>query len=364
MSTTALPGLRSPGTMADERGGKLDLWLIVSAAILLFFGLSALYSIQAVRPGTTFFTRQMVFLAIGVVLFSVARRLDLEKIGQFTPLLYTINLGLLASVFVIGDTRNNATRWIDIGPLQFQPSELAKIFLILTLGTYFASRQGKPIDLKTYVISLVHIAPILLLVYKQPHLGGALCMLVIWLCMSIGAGVRWQYLVATLVIFGTGIGLTMRGYHQERLASMFQSDRRGDGYQQDQSLIAFAEGGITGTGFMKGEQKKMGFIPEQQNDFIFSVVGEEGGLIGGLLVLAAFSFFFYRTWLVSYRSQTFMGRYVSSAILGVLAFHTVVNLAMVTGVGPVVGLWLPFMSYGGTALWMALTCLGLLHACR
>ncbi|MGE0000644.1 MAG: FtsW/RodA/SpoVE family cell cycle protein, partial [Fimbriimonadaceae bacterium] len=131
-------------------------------------------------------------------------------------------------------------------------------------------------------------------------------------------------------------------------------------YQQTQALIAIGVGGINGTGYLRGERKAARFIPEQQNDFIFTVIGEEGGLVAGLLLLSAFGWFFYRVWEVGQRSADVWARGVSNGVLAVLGFHVFVNLGMNLGVLPVAGLWLPFVSYGGTALWMAMACLGIL----
>lgn len=310
--------------------------------------------------------KQLVFAAIGIILLIVCASIKQKTWVKLSPVLYSISVVALLAVRFLGKEVNGARRWIDFGPLQFQPSEVAKVFLIITLSCYFANRQGQIQELKTYFGSLAHVAPIVLLVLAQPHLAGSISLIMIWLAISLYAGVPWKYVGLTVLsvalIFGVALMTPklMPAYMMKRIHAMKKPNAKDSTYQQDRAKIAFGMGGVSGVGYLRGEQKAARYIPEQQNDFIFTVIGEEGGLIGATLTLAAFIFFFARVWLVGYRSMVPFSQMISAGVLAVLGFHTMVNLGMNVGILPVAGLWLPFISYGGTALWMCLSCVGLL----
>jgi cell division protein FtsW (lipid II flippase) len=348
---------------------KLDVWLLVATGILILFGLATLYSVDHARFGGTFFPRQAVFALIGVGLLYMFSRIGQDFIRRAVPLLYILQLGLLAVVLVAPE-KNGAHRWIDIGPLQFQPSELSKFVMILTLATYFESRRLDIREWKTFWQSLGIAALPIPLLMKQPHLGASMSLLVIWFCMAFYSGISGRRLIGSVVAVVGAVTLLLSlpiaqfSYAQGRVLDLINPDAKGKGYQPYQAMLAIGNGGVLGQGYLRGDRIKGEHIPEQQNDFIFTVIGEEGGLVGCTLFLAALSFFFYRAWLVGFSSPSYTGRLLAAGVLGVLAFHTIVNLGMNTGVTPVIGLWLPFTSYGGTALWFCMSCVGLLLAAR
>jgi len=363
MSTTALPGMRQ-GTLGSEDGPRhLRRWVIGFAFVVLLFGLVCLFAIQRHRDDPVF-SKQILFLAVGTVAFIGCRRLRLEAIPHFVPVLYGINLLNLVSIFFIGDERNGATRWIDIGPLQFQPSEMAKILFILTLSAYWARADRDPKQLGSVLGSLAHALPIAALIFLQPHLGGATSIMVIWAVITVAAGAKWRHILlifAGLVLMASTLLL---GYQKDRLLAMVNPNEGGNKYQQTQAAIAFANGGVLGEGFLRGEQTKGGYVPFQDTDFIYSAVGEQFGLFGAALVLIAFLGMFFTMLLIARSAQSPMAKNVAMGVLGVLAFHTIANIGMVIGVTPVVGLWLPLMSYGGTALIICMAMLGLVMAVR
>lgn len=353
-----------------EHRQVFDGWLFGSALLLIVVGLLAINSIDA-ATGLHNAARQGVFAALGVGVWYFWRKVPLEFWQRATKVIYVVNLALLAAVLLTGHSAKGADRWLSIGPLQFQPGDLAKILVVLTLASFFATRQEELKEKKTLLLSFLHVLPSVVLLLLQPHYGGAACIIAIWLTVALYAGVPWQNLGAALAcmlaLFGVALvtpGL-MHGYHMNRLENFVNkifhgtSDTQGAGWQAAQSVKAIAIGGITGSGYGKGEQKAGKFIPEQHNDFVFSVIGEELGLIGSLMVLTLFLLFFYRVWDAGFKAREPMGRMVAGGILGVLAFHTVVNLSMVLNIGPVIGLWLPFVSYGGTALWTCMAMVGL-----
>jgi rod shape determining protein RodA len=348
----------------DKPSSGLDWHLLAAAGALLAAGLAALHSIDHAR-GTTFAARQALHAAVGLPLMFGLARVRREAWIAAMPWLYLTNLALLASVFVFGKKTNAATRWIEVGPLQFQPSEVAKLLLIVTLAASFA-RMGPGVRPAAMLLrSILHAAPLVALVLMQPHLAGAVTLVVVWLAVSVAAGLPWRtVLVATAAAAAAGTAVwtapgVIKPYMRDRIESKLNPDSRVGAYQQEQAMIALGVGGVSGVGYLRGERKASRYIPEQQNDFVFSVVGEEGGLVAGLGLMAAFGYFFFRVWLSGQRSGAW-GRMVAAGVLAAVGFHVFVNLGMNLGVLPVAGLWLPFVSYGGTALWMCMGCLGLL----
>ena len=341
---------------------RFDLWLFASAALLLVVGLLALYSVERSTPGSTFFKRQVLRVAVGAVPFALFVLVDPRIWRRYALTLYIINASLLGLVLLKGKSGGGAQRWLQFGPLDFQPSELAKLFVVLTLAAFLFSRMDRIKSFSTFALSFLHVLIPLLLVFKQPHLGTTLVIVVAWLSVCLAAGVRLRYLAAAVLVVVLGLTLAMRvsgvlpKYQRERVKALLDPNTKGNAYQALQAQIAFGVGGLTGEGFLKGDQK----VPEQQNDFIFTVVGEEGGLVGCTLVLLAFGFFFYRIWLIMVQAEDPFYRMVTAGIFGILAFHTVVNLGMNLQLLPVVGLWLPFMSYGGTAIWLCMACVAIL----
>lgn len=362
-----MAGTVRPLVGINRRSGfrRLDWPLLLSAAMLLAFGFAALSSVGA-RIGDNVFKKQLFMAVVGLGPFAIFYFVSPHWWRRSAWFLYGANVVVLLAVLFVGTSTNGAQRWIDLKFMQFQPSEMAKILTVVTLAAFLSARQASIAKLSTFALSFVHVAVPALLIAKQPHYGGALVLLVIWLCVCIGGGVPMKFIAAAVVLLvGGGIAATqipgaLHGYHLKRLQAMEQEDKSGASYQQDRALVAFGMGGLGGVGLGKGRQT----LPEQQNDFIFTVIGEELGLVGSTLALAAFGFFFYRVWLVMLGAREPYYRMLAAGVLGLLSFHTIVNLGMVLQILPVVGLWLPFMSAGGTAMWLCMACVGLLLKVR
>lgn len=348
---------------------RIDLGLLLSAAILLTMGLMTLYS-QGFQRSDGQFPKQILNGVIGLAPFCLFAFVHPRFWQRAMPVIYGFNIVLLLAVLRMGHKLLGAVRWLQIGPIQFQPSEIAKLLLVITLASFFAIRQDRIDKVGTFLLSIAHLGVPLILVFLQPHLGAAMVMVVIWLCLCLAANVPIKFLlgaIGVLVLLGGVVysvpslrDRLLHKYQLGRVEGVVGNDIRDAKYQTYRAEIAFGVGGVNGTGFLKGLQKKAGFIPEQDNDFIFSVIGEEGGLIGCALVLMAFAFFFFRIWLIMFQATEPYYRMIAAGILGLLAFHTIVNMSMVLGMIPVVGLWLPFFSAGGTALWLCMACVGLL----
>jgi rod shape determining protein RodA len=358
---------RSSLVGADQRTGvrHFDWLLLLATIILIVFGFVALYSVNG-RVGGAIFKKQMAMAAVGLAPFAVFYFVDPQWWRKVAKALYALNLVVLSAVLFFGASTNGAQRWIDLKFMQFQPSEMAKLLTVLTLASFLAARSASIGKLSTFILSFIHIAIPAFLIAKQPHYGGALVLVVVWLCVCTAGQVPAKYILASLVLLVAGaiaatqIPGALHGYHLKRLQAMQQEDIQGASYQQDRAKIALGVGGLSGAGFLNGRQS----LPEQETDFIFTVIGEEFGLVGSTLVLAAFGFFFYRIWLVMLRAAEPYYRMLAAGVLGVLAIHTLVNLGMVLQLLPVVGLWLPFMSAGGTALWLCMASVGLLLRVR
>lgn len=352
-----------PSSPVDRR--PFDVWLALSVAILLGFGLLAIYS-AGMRPGSSdYFAKQLVFAVAGLIPLLLFWKIDYRWWSRASVGLYVLNLLLLLSVLAIGVERNGARRWIELGGFQFQPSELCKLILVLTLSAFYAKRQDVITRPGTFLLSIAHVLPPILMVFLEPHLGATLVLVAIWVTISLFAGVPIRYLAYTALLLGliAGIAWTAPGvlkpYQRARVIGMFEGDQQGKGYQPYRAVLAIGSGGLMGEGFLKGEQKRGGYIPDQHTDFIFTVIGEEGGLVGCAILLGAYALLFYRIWIVLFMAREPPIRMMAAGVLGLLGFHTVANLGMNLQLLPVVGLWLPFLSYGGTALWLCMACVGL-----
>lgn len=347
---------------------RFDFPLFLSALALVGVGLLCLYSVDANGLGSSFFKKQLIHLGVGLAPFAFFLMLDPRVWRRYANLLYLVNLGLLVLVLAKGHSGGGAQRWIQVGGLEFQPSELAKLLTILTVSSFLLARLDRIRRLSTFLLSILHIAIPVGLVFMQPHLGAALAILVAWLSVCLAAGVPIRFLVVTLlaVVLGLTAAIRVPGilkpYQKERVMAMINGNSQTNAYQALRAQIAFGAGGVTGQGLLKDDQGRT--IPEQQNDFVFTVVGEEGGLVGCTAVLALFGFFFFRVWRIMIQAEEPFYKLVAAGIFGVLAFHTVVNLGMNLQLLPVVGLWLPFLSYGGTAIWLCMACVALLLSIR
>ncbi|MGV3617580.1 MAG: FtsW/RodA/SpoVE family cell cycle protein [Fimbriimonas sp.] len=359
-------------TVDTRRVPRVDFWLVLAALVLMTVGFMSLYSEGVTRDHGANFRKQILNGVIGLVPFGIFATINPRFWQRAATPIYIVNLLMLVTVLVMGKAAKGAARWIDIGPLQFQPSELAKLLIVLTLATFYASRQDRIQHVSTFLLGLAHAVVPAFLIFRQPHLGAFTVIMVAWFAISLVAHIPVKYLmgvVGAVVILVGGVlavpslrAKVLDPYQEGRIQGMSNKggDRQGKNWQTDRAAIALAVGGVSGTGYGNGQQKAGHFIPEQHNDFIFTVIGEEGGLIGCTLVLTAFGFFFFRIFLIMHLATDLYYRMVAAGIFAVLGFHTFVNIAMVLQLVPVVGLWLPFLSYGGTALWLCMACVGLL----
>lgn len=347
----------------------LDYGLMLIVAAIVTMGIFTIYSAayqKYIISGANLSLRQINSAMIGVVAAVLIFRIGYQRLIDFGYYLFAINIALLVLVLIIGDMRYGARRWIEIGSFAFQPSEFAKITFVFALAKYLGAVRDHIEDPKALIIPLAMAAVPMLLIFKEPDLGTALIFAPILFTMLLMAGARLKHI---LLILGAGLvmapflWLFLKDYQRARLLVFLNpnADPLGAGYTIIQSKIAIGSGGLLGKGWLAGTQNQLNFLPERHTDFIFSVVGEEWGFIGGAILLWLYYRFIEKGVIIAETTSDIYGKTLAYGIVTIFAAHIIVNIGMVCGLMPVVGLPLPFMSYGGSFLIMALACVGLLE---
>lgn len=350
---------------------SVDRWLFGATLLLVLVGLVMVFSASAVmakeRFGSpyTFLIRQIGWAIAGVLAMVVLMRVDYRRYKNpavvFTLLGVTMVL-LVAVLFL--DRSHNTHRWIRFGPLSFQPSELAKPALIVFLA-YFLETRAKTIDDWRHTL-LPAVLPSLifsLLIVKQPDLGTAMVCMALTASVLFVAGMELKYLGYGVVASLPALYFLLFrvGWRRERMLAFVNpwADPQGRGFHMIQSLIAVGTGGITGLGLMEGKQKLF-YLPEPHTDFIFAVIAEELGLLGAIFVVSLFAAFCYRGMRAAYRTSDAYARYLAVGITSTVAIQAFFNISVVLGLLPTKGIPLPFISYGGSSLFITLACVGVL----
>jgi len=345
----------------------VDPVIITATLLLLGMGFAAIYS--AVTPsGQTALTYQMAkqFFAAGVGAAAAiaAAALSYRRLLRGAYAFYALSLLLLVLVLLVGRHGGGAQRWLRIGPVNLQPSELAKIATVAVLARWLGDLGGN-VRVRDTLVAVALAALPAGLIAVQPDLGTALVLMpAVFVCLMV-AGARWTHL-GTLALAAAAcvpVGFRfLRDYQIDRLLVFIDPGRdpAGTGYAVVQSKIALGAGGWFGQGWRAGTQSQLNFLPEHHTDFIFPVLGEEWGFLGACLVLAVYLLLLLRCARVAATASDSAGRVLAAGLTCVLAVQVIVNVAMSAGLAPVVGLPLPFMSYGGSALLAALVCVGLL----
>jgi rod shape determining protein RodA len=342
----------------------LDLSLLLAAGALAVAGMVIMYS-SGYDHGTRFVDHGRNMALAGLIMIAVAQ-VPPQRLMSLAVPLYSLGVVLLVAVALFGITKKGATRWINLGVV-IQPSEILKIAMPLMLAWWFHRREGqlRPLD---FLVALIILAVPVGLIMKQPDLGTALLVLAAGLSVIFFAGLSWKFIVVPVVLALGGIVLLvamepqwcapgvdwplLHGYQQQRVCTLLDPTRDplGKGFHIIQGLIAIGSGGFWGKGFMAGTQTHLEFIPERTTDFIFAAYGEEFGLIGTLGLIVAFGFLILRGLAVALDASTLFARLLAGAITMIFFTYAFVNMGMVSGILPVVGVPLPFISYGGTAM--------------
>lgn len=349
-----------------------DYVLLFLTLVLICMGLLMIYSASAVVAGDRFTSdfyflkRQIGFLAVGLLAMGICQRMDYH---HFQKLVYPILLGalfLIALSYIPGfkSVASGAARWVKIGFVRFQPSEFAKLAVIIFMA-YSLSKKGDRVQLFGVGV-LPHLiigGAVIVAVLGQKDLGGALVIAALMGIMMFVSGVRMTYLVS-LVLLSLPVlymAVASQSYRRKRILAFLDpwSDRYGSGFQIIQSLVSFHQGGFTGKGLGAGQQKLF-YLPEAHTDFIGAVIGEELGLIGVIFVVCLFIAFCYRGYKIAWNAPDLFGRYLALGITSFVAVQAIGNLGVVMGMFPSKGMVLPFISYGGTALVVLMTAVGIL----
>ncbi len=338
--------------------------LSLAVLLLAFAGMLVMYS-SGFDHGTRFVDHGRNMLIAGTCLFIVAQ-ISPQRIMSFAVPIYVAGVALLIAVALFGITKKGATRWVNVG-ITIQPSEILKIGLPLMLAWWFQKREGqlRPLD---FIVAGALLAVPVGLIMKQPDLGTALLVLFAGLAVIFFAGLPWKLIAPPLIVAAIGLVLivifgdplcedgvnwrVLHEYQRQRVCTLLDPTRDplGKGFHIIQGMIAIGSGGVFGKGFMQGTQTHLEFIPERTTDFIFAAFSEEFGLFGNLLLIASYIFLILRGLMIALDAPTLFSRLLAGAVTTIFFTYSFVNMGMVSGILPVVGVPLPFISYGGTAM--------------
>jgi len=361
----SLPGSGS-STASDQLSRiNLDPLLLLTLLAIVGYGLVILYS--AVNQDTAIFVNQLVRIGMALVALVIAAQLNPGFYLRWAPLIYLIGVVLLVLVLLVGVRVKGSQRWLEIpGVIRFQPSELMKIALPMMLAWYFHDRQLPP-NLKNVAVALLIIAVPAGFIILQPDLGTGILVALAGMAVVVLAGFYWRWIgITVLVVAGAAPGLwyVLQDYQRQRIVTLFdpESDPLGAGWNIIQSTTAIGSGGLQGKGLFQGTQSHLEFLPESQTDFIIAVVGEEFGLVGVLVLLTLYVLAIARGLVLASRCSNTFGRLLAGSLTLTFFVYVFVNIAMVSGLLPVVGIPLPLVSYGGTSAITLLASFGLIMA--
>lgn len=365
--------LRLASKNTENNDKSLDFPMLVTIIILLCLGLimvataSSYYALNNYGDSNYFLSRQAIFAVIGVVAMIIISKIDYKIYKKWAYIGYGVALALLAAVLIpgIGKSSNGATRWLGFGSFRFQPSEIMKIMLVIAISTYIVNNRKKLNTLKGYLVPILLLGAVVVVMFLQKHMSGTIvmCVAACSIIFASGINIKPKYVIIGIVVIVVAfvIFISAEEFRAQRIFSFLnpEEDIRGGNWQAAQSIYAIGSGGIFGRGLGQSRQKYL-WLPEAQTDFIFSVLGEEFGIVGSITVLGIFTFFIYRGYKIAMTCKDMYGSMIASGIVSVFAFQIMVNLAVVTCSMPVTGMPLPFFSYGGTALFINLCAMGIL----
>lgn len=350
---------RRQGVLA---AAHLDLPLLTGILLLCGLGLVVLYSASGEDIGQV--QRQMVRLGVATIFMLAIAQVHPITLNRWSPWLYLLGLLLLAAVLIFGHIGKGAQRWLELGFIRFQPSEMVKLAVPMMIAWFLAEKPLPPKIQRLFLAALLIVIPVLMIA-KQPDLGTSLLVACAGIFVLFLAGISWR-LIGGLVILAAAaapaLWYLMHDYQRQRVLTFLnpESDPLGSGYHIIQSKIAIGSGGLYGKGWLNGTQSQLDFLPERHTDFIFAVLAEEFGLTGVLVILSLYLFIIFRGLYIASQAQDTYGRLLAGSLTLVFFVYLFVNTGMVTGLLPVVGVPLPLISYGGTSLVTLLASFGIL----
>lgn len=348
---------------------KIDWFLVLCIIPITGFGLITMFSFV---DSNAFFNRQLIWFAISLLVFLVISLFDLKFLRRTNVIvwLYFLTAGLLATLFLIGSAFQGAQSWFDFGAFSFQPAELAKLVLILTLAKYFSRRHIEIKNIRHIIVSGVYAFIMFALVFFQPDFGSAIIIFLIWFGMILVSGVSKKHLLLVFLLgsvtFAGLWGFVFEDYQKDRIRTFLHplEDIQGAGYNAYQSAIAVGSGEVLGKGIGYGTQSRLKFLPEYQTDFIFAAYAEEWGFIGVIILFALYLILIWKIVLTALRGATNFEVLFGIGLAIMFVSHFLIHVGMNLGVMPVTGLTLPFMSYGGTNMLVSFAGLGILMSMR
>jgi rod shape determining protein RodA len=345
---------------------NVDWMLLLAVGIITAIGVATIMSATHNSRFSGIYLKQVYAVCLGVVGLVIAASVDYRRLADRAPLLFLLALAVLASVLLFGPRIAGTRRWFVLGGFQIQPSEFAKLVAALFVAKVFAESKKEDLGLSDIALPAVAIGTMFLLIAAEPDLGTAITLGPLFLTVAFLAGLRPRAIagvaVVGLVLGGLAWSFALKDYQKSRIYSFLDPslDPRGAGYQKMQSEIAVGSGGLTGKGYREGSQAQLGYLPARQTDFIFSVLAEEMGFVGVLVVLGLYLFVLWRALETAMLARDRVGAFLAAGIAATLAFQVVYNVAMVAGLVPVKGLPLPLMSYGGSSVLSSLLAVGLI----
>jgi rod shape determining protein RodA len=356
--------------MIDRRFVKYFDWGLLGLTVFIAcLGLVALYSAvmsTTAAPQKTLYFKQLIWYSAGIVVMVLSFLVNYKSLDRWAPVIYIMCMLLLISVLIFGKHVGGARRWLILGPVSIQPSELAKIAVIISLTRYFSRRADTGgLSLRELLTPFMLTVIPFILIVKQPDLGTA--MLIVLIAGSVTVFVKIERrsllcMITSCTVAGPLVWFFLKGYQKRRILTFLNPDRDplGAGYHIIQSKIAIGSGMIGGKGFLEGTQNALSFLPEQHTDFIFSVLAEEWGLMGSLLLLCLFLSLIIWGLNIAYRCRDPFGTILAVGVAAMIFWQVFINVGMTMGLMPIVGVTLPFISYGGSSVITTMICIGLL----
>ena len=344
---------------------RIDLNLLTTALIISGIGAMLVYSATHSSTDLALFRRQILWSLIGIGLMAIFIAVDYHALMEISPFLYTFGICLLMYLLIFGRLTRNVRSWIHIGGFQFQPSEFMKIFTALLIAKYFDSNDRAYLNFRTFTVVMGMIAFPVLLIAAQPAFGSAASFFpLVGVAMFFG-GIKPRYWLIALLcgVIALPIGWHfLKPFQRERIKIFLDParDPLGSGYQVMQAKIATGSGGITGKGFLHGTQVNLEYLPARHTDFIFSVLGEEWGFVGVVVVLTLYLFLILESLAVAKAARDRGGTFLVLSLVAFFIFHVFINVGMQIGLLPVTGIPLPLISYGGSATMMFFMAIGLI----
>ncbi len=353
----------------------LDYLMLATVLSISAFGLWIMKNATRNDPGSLY-THQLVYVGIGVAAMFLVAAIPPAWMRRVHWPLYLFVVGSVVAVLVAGHTVNGAARWITFAGFQFQPSEFAKVLLIVGLAALLASHAGVTRPSRLTLLAIAYIGLPALLVFKEPDFGTALVLAAMLMGMLFVYGAPWRHFVWMLlagavvlalifsILPGAGVQV-LQSYQVDRITAFLHPDRldpQQNGYNLQQSIIAVSHGGVGGTGVHNATQTLLGYLPENATDFVFAVVGEERGFIGAAWLIGLYALLLWRGLKVITKSRSTFGSLVAAGVVSMLLFQITINIGMTIGLAPITGIPLPFMSFGGSHTLTNLLAIGILQA--